>query len=69
MIYINNRNLMGVFGGISLIINSNLNVMIDYDTEKVNIGAGYCLFKRFDLIVALLDFQAIAGGLSYKYQL
>jgi hypothetical protein len=59
--------LDGLFGGVSLTINHRLQVMAEYDSEHVNIGARIPLALKLDATLAALDgFEELAAGLSFS---
>ena len=69
--YIESRDhrLIGFFGGISVKCMKNLELLLEYDKEKTNGGLRYNLFSRVNIIIALLNFNGITGGINYKCQL
>lgn len=59
----------GVFAGVSLSPQAfrPLNVMVEYDTRGVNIGASVQLFKHLNLLCFTREFTGICAGISYQH--
>ena len=60
--------LQGLFGGIQLNW-KNINGMIEYDTNSVNIGLGYKINNRFFLNTAFINAKYFSGSISYRFYL
>lgn len=63
----NISHLKGFFGGIQCIYRSNYSFMVDYDTEKFNMGASAIFLKYLSAQVYLLGFDEISFGLSARW--
>jgi len=60
--------LQGLFGGLQ--VNwKNINGMVEYDTEFINIGMGYQFRNLLFLNVALIDAKHFSGNISFRYSL
>lgn len=59
---------VGAFGGVSLSPMRHLNLMLEYDSEKLNCGASISLLGHLDLLLALLNFDTFSAGVSYRFR-
>ena len=61
----------GLFGGISYSPSflNQLKIMAEYDTKKINAGAGILLFKHLYLYGMAHELKRFAGGFSYSIYL
>lgn len=60
--------LQGLFGGIQANW-KNINGMIEYDTNTINVGVGYQIKKRLFLNAALINAKYFSGFISYRFHL
>jgi len=59
--------LSGVFGGVTAVVGDRLMLMVEYDTDDVNIGARLALSTEIRADVGFLDgFDDVGIGLSYN---
>ena len=61
--------LSGVFSGISLRIFEYFDLILEYDSKRVNGGVKAKLFNHLNILVGALDLKDISGGISYSFQL
>ncbi|MDR0995791.1 MAG: YjbH domain-containing protein [Tannerella sp.] len=61
----------GLFGGVCYTppFCRTLRLMAEYDTEKINAGAAWQLFRHFSVHLFTYGFRDISGGLRYEFQL
>jgi hypothetical protein len=64
-----NREFVGLFGGVSISPRSFLTLMLEYDTEKFNTGVRLSAFEHLELLIVLLNFDSLSGGINYKFRL
>ena len=59
----------GAFGGLSFQPSGfdALEVMADYDTKGVNIGACVNVFRHWNFLVCMREFKRISAGFAYQY--
>lgn len=59
----------GLFAGVTLSPQAfrALQVMVEYDTRGVNVGASVQLFRRLNLLCFTREFTGICAGISYQY--
>ena len=62
-----NHVLGGFFGGADLRVTPFLSGLVEYDTEKWNLGGRLTLLERFHLQVVALDAKDLAGGASWTH--
>ena len=62
----NETLLTGVFGGVDLSYR-RYNLLLEYDTEKVNLGTSVFIWKYFYAQLSLLGFDALSAGISARY--
>ena len=65
----NDHQLVGAFGGFDAKINKLVTLMMEYDTERVNIGARVSFLSHIRIDIVLLDMRAVSGGLSFCFSL
>lgn len=59
--------LSGVFGGVTAVVGDRLMLMVEYDTDDVNVGARLALSTEIRADVGFLDgFDDVGIGLSYN---
>lgn len=63
------RQFIGLFGGVLLSPMPGIAFMLEHDSDKFNCGMRISIFKRLEFLVALLGFDNLSGGLSYKFRL
>lgn len=58
----------GIFGGVSFTpaFCKELNVMAEYDSDGVNVGAAFRLWKHISMHAFTHDFNCISGGIRYE---
>lgn len=65
------HEFVGFFGGIS--VNWErikwINIMIEYDSKRVNIGSSFVFFNHLKLLVGLQGGDALTGTISYRISL
>ncbi len=66
-----NRNMNGVFAGVDYHPSflPQLDLMAEYDSQVVNIGASLLLFHHLYFIAGLQDCRNLSGGVSYRIYL
>ncbi len=62
------RYLLGVFGGIQAEW-KNSRFMLEYDTDTVNIGAGYRFQKWLSVSTSLVNFKHFSGSIFLRFHL
>lgn len=67
----NSHQFIGFFGGISFSpkMFEPLEVMLEYDADKWNIGTRVTLFDRIVILAGLEDMRVFSGGAAYKFNL
>ncbi len=60
---------LGVFGGIRSTIFKNYSVMIEYDSERINVGSEFTFFGNLKIVFGFMDMKRLQGGFSYSIQL
>jgi len=63
------RYLSGPIGGIKLGYNKKGGLMVEWDSQHLNIGAYGTLFKKWTIQAGVLDFSQITFGTSYALNL
>jgi len=63
------HQFVGLFGGVSLSPSPSIALMLEHDTEKFNCGMRMSFLDHLEILVALLNFDTISGGISYKFRL
>jgi len=63
------HQFVGLFGGISLSPSPFIALMLEHDTEKFNCGMRMSILDHLEILVALLNFDTLSGGISYKFKL
>lgn len=63
------HQFVGFFGGIKSTIFKNYSIILEYDSERINLGTEIIIFKNLKILVGLMDVKEIQGGLSYAIQL
>ncbi|UBM58083.1 YjbH domain-containing protein [Marinilongibacter aquaticus] len=64
-----NNYLVGPFGGVKLKYKTWLQLMAEWDGQKVNTGVGLNLFHQLQLQASCLNFDALGFGLAFKQNL
>lgn len=64
-----NHEFIGLFGGVSIIPRQFINLMAEYDAEKINLGARLIILNHINVIVCLLNFDTFSFGLSYRFRI
>ena len=64
-----NHQFVGLFGGVSWSPGRFVDLMLEYDSERVNGGLRLYLLNHVALLVGLENFDSMSGGLSYKFRL
>lgn len=64
-----NHYLEGPFGGINLKYKDLAGIMIEYDSQHINIGAYANLFKHWTIQAGVLNADQITVGTSYAFNL
>lgn len=62
-----NHNFVGVFGGVSLTIMDSVELIFESDSKRSNGAIRTKLFNRINLLIGVLEFKNISGGLSYSF--
>ena len=67
----NAHDFVGFFGGISVNCKKIkwLDIMIEYDSQRINIGSSVLFFKNIKLLVGLQGGDALTGSISYRTSL
>ena len=60
--------LQGAFGGVQATW-KKISGMVEYDTQRVNVGLGYQFKNLIFLNVALIDVQYFSGNISFRFSL
>lgn len=62
---------IGLFGGINITPQNLdfLELILEYDADKWNVGTRITIFKHVVLLAGLEGFDAFSGGLSYRFML
>jgi hypothetical protein len=63
------HQFVGVFGGISVSPLRFVDVLLEYDGETVNLGQRLRVLKHVQLLVALQNFDVLAGGVNLYFSL
>jgi len=67
----NDHEYVGFFGGIS--VNWErikwINMMVEYDSQRINIGSSILFFKHLKLLVGLEGMDTLTGTISYRVSL
>ncbi|WP_229254301.1 YjbH domain-containing protein [Dyadobacter sp. NIV53] len=61
--------LSGMFGGVNLHYRNNGGLLLEWDSQQINMGAYAVLFKKWTVQAALLNFDRISFGTSYALNL
>lgn len=64
-----NNNFVGVFCGLTFRLFEYFDLILEYDSKRVNGGLKAKFFNHFNLLVGSLDFKNVSGGISYSFQL
>lgn len=66
-----NGNFKGLFGGVQIEHSKikNLSFMLEHDTQYINCGARFILFKNIQFISLLRNMKTWEGNLTYKIHL
>jgi hypothetical protein len=67
----NTYQFIGFFGGIRIVPKhlEFLELMLEYDAERWNIGTRITLFKHLIILAGFEGFDAFSGGISYRFLL
>lgn len=65
----NTHNFVGLFGGINFKIFDMLELIGEYDSERLNGAIRLTLFQHVSLLGGLLDFKSFAGGAAFNFVL
>lgn len=61
---------IGIFGGINIaFFEESLNVLLEYDAERVNTGTRLNLFRHLNLLFGLMDFRYFSGSVNFSITL
>ena len=63
------RQFVGLFGGVSVSPSPFVTLMLEHDAERFNCGARVSILDHVELLVAFLNFDALSVGASYKLRL
>jgi len=63
------REFVGLFGGVSLSPKPFINFSLEYDSDKINGGLQISVFDHLHIMITLLNFDSISGGLGYKFKI
>ena len=64
-----NHNFVGLFGGAAFRVFQYLDLLIEYDTKRMNGGVKAKLFNHLNLLIGALDFKYISSGISFSFQI
>ena len=64
-----NHNFVGLFGGSSLRLFEYFDLILEYDSKRLNGGIKAKLFNHFNMLLGAIDFKYVSGGISYSFQL
>lgn len=66
-----NSQYEGLFGGISFSPSflRQLNVIAEYDTKGINLGANMLFFKHLFIYAMVYDLNSLSGGIAYRVYL
>jgi hypothetical protein len=64
-----NGYLEGPFGGVQLAYREKAGLLLEYDSQRVNVGAYAQLWKRWNIQAGLLNFRALTLGTAYTFPL
>lgn len=59
----------GPFGGIAVAPSSNVRLLAEYTSSRVNVGLDAGPFRGMRILVGWMDFRAVSGGVSYSFVL
>ena len=59
--------LNGFFGGVAFNYKNYLSFMLEYDTEKVNVGVGVLFSNSLSCQIRLLNAESISFGIAYTF--
>ncbi|MEJ5352667.1 MAG: YjbH domain-containing protein [Melioribacteraceae bacterium] len=57
---------IGLFGGISLSVLNNLELITEYDAERFNSAVRLTLLKHIKILAGLMNLKDFSGGISYS---
>ncbi len=61
---------IGIFGGINItLFEESLNVILEYDAERINTGTRLNLFRQLNLLFGLMDFTYFSGSVNFSITL
>ncbi|MGD8782622.1 MAG: YjbH domain-containing protein [Ignavibacteria bacterium] len=60
---------IGVFGGVELTFAEWIEAILEYDSEKLNTALKFFLVNHFRIMIGILDYQDLTGGIVYSIQL
>lgn len=61
---------IGIFGGINLtLFEESINVLLEYDAERFNVGFRLNLFNHIKLLAGLMDMKHFSGGAAVSFRL
>lgn len=63
------HHLVGLFSGVDVKLNKKIDLVVEYDTDKLNYGIRLGFLKHSKLLIALLNFDTFSGGLSYGFKI
>lgn len=63
------HQFVGLFGGIKSTVFHNYSFILEYDSERINLGTEIILFNKFKILIGLMDVKEVQGGFSYTIQL
>lgn len=65
------KDFKGIFGGIELFTpyTENVSLLLDYDSQFMNLGINGYFFKRLHLTLGLIDIDKYTWILAYRYQI
>ncbi len=65
----NNHYLVGLFGGIRLDFREKVGLMLEYDSQRPNVGVYARLFERWNIQAGLINFDKLTFGTAYSFAL
>lgn len=64
-----NHNFVGIFGGLSLSVMDSVELIFENDSTRSNGAVKAKLFGHLNIVIGILKFKNISGGLSYSFYL
>ncbi len=64
-----NHEFTGIFGGVLFKLNSFADLMLEFDSEKINGGARVLIFNRIRLLFSMIHFDVFSFGASYRFSI